>query len=202
MQTVKSRLSSENRRAEIVKVALQLSAVRSPGDITTSDIAHVMGLTQGAVFRHFSSKEGIWLAVAEWIDKTLLSSIEAAVEENPGARQGLTAAFRTHVKFVLENPGVPRVIFHELQHPDDTQVKVRIRTMLQNYRNLVICLLQEAKNSGVASSDLNEGAAAALFIGAIQGLVMQSMLAGSVNAIQSLSEGVLAIYLDSLESCK
>jgi hypothetical protein len=43
--------------------------------------------------------------------------------------------------------------------------------------------------------DLDSDAAATLFIGTIQGLVMQSMLAGDVARIRRDAPGVFAIYL-------
>jgi len=58
----KSRLSSEARQADIVQILLTLAAQQSPADITTMAIAKAIGLTQGAVFRHFPTKEAIWLS--------------------------------------------------------------------------------------------------------------------------------------------
>ena len=40
-----------------VKAVLELTAVQNPGEITTTEIAAQMGLSQGGIFRHFSSKD-------------------------------------------------------------------------------------------------------------------------------------------------
>ena len=50
------------RKASLIEAALNLAAQRSPAGITTGDLAAAVGITQGAVFRHFSSKEAIWLS--------------------------------------------------------------------------------------------------------------------------------------------
>lgn len=192
------RLATEARQAVIVQTVLQLAAGRSPGDITTADIAAAMGLTQGAVFRHFPNKEAIWLAVAGWLAETLLAAIETAAAADAEPLAGLQEIFRAHVRFVMAHPGVPRFIFHELQQPGESPVKARIQAMLQAYRGLVVRLLKAAKRARRIPSGLDEAAATALFIGAIQGLVMQSMLAGNVKEISRLAEGVLAVYLSAL----
>ena len=44
---------TEIRQAGLVEAALRLAAQRSPADITTGDLAKAVGITQGAVFRHF-----------------------------------------------------------------------------------------------------------------------------------------------------
>ncbi|HEX6974797.1 MAG TPA: helix-turn-helix domain-containing protein, partial [Vicinamibacterales bacterium] len=56
------RLTTDQRQREIVATVLALARERGPDAITTQAIAQRMGLTQGAVFRHFPDKEAIWLA--------------------------------------------------------------------------------------------------------------------------------------------
>ncbi|NMG75931.1 TetR/AcrR family transcriptional regulator [Aromatoleum diolicum] len=198
MEAVRPRRSSEARQSEIVQVVLALAGDSSPADITTARIAATMGLTQGALFRHFPTKEAIWLAVAEWIEETLLGAIEAASLTSDDPLQQLAAMFRAHVDFAATHPGAPRLIFNELQHPGDSPVKRRIRGLLGSYRGTLLQILKYAKVRKAIARDLNEEHAATLFIGAIQGLVMQSMLAGNLQDMQRAAEGVFAVYLSGL----
>lgn len=57
--------SADERRAATVEAVVQLAATQNPSDITTSAIASHMHLTQGALFRHFPSKDAILQAVME-----------------------------------------------------------------------------------------------------------------------------------------
>jgi len=197
MQTQKTRLGTEARQAETVQAVLSLAAQRSPGAITTAEVAAAMGLSQGAVFRHFATKEAIWLAVADWIQEELLGRLNEAARAEP--LSALSAVFRAHVAFVVANPGVPRLIFHELQEAGDTAVKRKVSGMLQAYRALLVGLLKQAQAAGSVAPDLDLTSACALFIGAIQGLVMQSMLAGSTAQMASQGEGMLALYLSGIK---
>ena len=187
------RLSSEARRAEIIEAVLSLSAERSPGLITTAEIAKALGLSQGAIFKHFPSKEDIWLAVAEQVANSLLATIKQAAEQATAPLAALRAVFLAHVGFVIEHPGTPRFIFHELQRAVDSPVKQRLRGMLANYRQLLVRLLEAAAQRGELDEKINQQAAASLFIGSIQGLVMQSMVAGSQLAMREQAVDVLAI---------
>ena len=67
--------------------------------------------------------------------------------------------------------------------------------MLQTYSGILIRVLQQAKIAGQVSPSLDERSAATLFIGSIQGLVMQSLLAGDVTRMRRDAVGVFAIYL-------
>ena len=128
------------RQAGLIEAALRLAAQRSQAGITTDDLAQAVGITQGAVFRHFASKESVWLAVLDWVADRLLARLRAAADAELASTQiaaplvALQAVFLAHVDFVVAYPGVPRVIFQELQQAQDTALKARVRGLLQQYR--------------------------------------------------------------------
>lgn len=186
------------RQASLVEAALQLAAHRNPADITTGDLAQAVGITQGAVFRHFASKEMIWLAALDWAAEHLITRLhnaadDAAVQANPLA--ALQAVFKAHVDFVVAHPGVPRVVFQELQYAQDTPLKASVRQLMAKYRAVVMGVLQRAQAQQLLAPGTDLPLAALLFMGSIQGLVMQSMISGQVHAIAQHAPGVFAIYL-------
>ena len=73
--SLNSRQSTESRQAEIIATVVALAAERNPADVTTTDIAKAMNVTQGALFRHFPTKEAIRLAVIEWIETQLMAKL-------------------------------------------------------------------------------------------------------------------------------
>ena len=188
------RLSTEERQVEIVEAALRLACESSPALITTGDIAAAIGVTQGAVFKHFPTKDAIWLAAMRWVRETLLQKLQAAADEAATPLDALAAMFRAHVEFVIAHPGVPRFIFHELQQPADSAAKLEVRGVLQGYRKLLLGQLAESIEQRQVSADLDPEAAATSFIGLIQGLVMQSMLTGKPAAMRLQANAVFALY--------
>ena len=192
------RQPTEIRRAEIVAAVLRLAATRSPAAITTGDMAAELGFSQGAVFRHFPAKDAIWMAVLDWVDAELIAALDAAAQQGATPLEGLERVFMAHIRFVVASPGVPRIIFHELQHPDDTPLKQRVRALLGRYRQILARLLDAAADRGLLLAGLDRQAAATLFIGTIQGLVMQSMLAADASAIEDDARRVVALYLRAI----
>lgn len=195
---------TEVRQASLVEAALLLAAQRSPSSITTGELASAVGITQGAVFRHFDSKEAIWLAVLDWVTEALMAHLKAAADAATLARAGhsevaqplaaLRAVFLAHVDFVVTHPGVPRVIFQELQSPGDTAMKSRVRGLMQRYRQLLMQLLQQAQAEQAIATDTHLPAAAVLFVGAVQGLVIQALMSGDAPAMALQAPSVFAIY--------
>lgn len=196
--TTQARQSTELRQAEIIATMLRLAAERNPADITTTDIAKAMRVTQGALFRHFATKEAIRLAVVEWIEAQLLGALLAARQAAPDALAALRAMFLAHVRFAQAYPGVPRLIFAELQQAEASPVRLVVQKIMQRYRQVLAETLAQAMAAKRIRADVDCQAAASLFLGGIQGLVIQSMLSGSDAALERQAEAVLDLYLAGL----
>ena len=190
-----TRLPTQARQAEIVNAALRLAQTTSPATITTTDLAQAMGLSQGALFKHFASKDAIWLAVMEWVTENLLGELEAAATSTDQPIRALQNVFDAHVNFVVNHSGVPRVIFHELQAAADSPLKQQVRRLMQSYRQLLVRLLGTAVQRGEAPAGLDTAAAATLFMGIVQGLVMQSMMSGQIAGMRVQSSQIFALYV-------
>ena len=190
------RLTSDERQREIVAAVLALARERGPDAITTQAIADRIGVTQGAVFRHFPDKEAIWLAVFAWVRVSLGEAINAAIARHASPLAKIEAAFMAHVAFIAANPGVPRVLFHELQYPDDSPVRREVREMMTAYGKRLGLLFNHARTAGELPAGLNVALAPMLYIGAVQALVIQSALAGDEAAMQKRARQLFPLLLD------
>ncbi len=193
-------LPADERRAATVDAVIALAAEQNPSDITTNAIAQRMGLTQGALFRHFPTKDAILQEVMNWVSQRLLAKADQAAQGASSPLAALEAVFLAHTDFVSRHPGVPRMLFGELQRPGDTLPKQVVQTMINAYSGRLRQLLEAGKAQGELDATLDVEAAAALFIGTVQGLVMQSMLVCDVARIRKDAPGVFAIYRRGIRS--
>ncbi len=193
-------LPAETRREVTVEAVVALAAERNPSDITTAAIASHMKLTQGALFRHFPTKDAIWEAVMGWVADRLLARVDRAATACASPLAALQAIFEAHVDFVTEHPGVPRMLFGELQRAEATPAKRAALALLQRYGQRIRAHLQAGRAAGEISPELDLDAAATLFVGTIQGLVMQSLIAGDMGLIRDSAPRVFAIYLAGIRS--
>ncbi len=185
-----------------VETVVDLAAEQNPADITTGAIAKRMGVSQGALFRHFSSKDAILQAVMKWVSERLLARIDKATTIAASPLEAIEAAFMAHIHFIAEHPGVPRMLFVELQRTEQTMAKRMARTLLQVYGARLGRLFMDGKRGGQLLASLDEKAAATLFIGMVQGLAMQSHIEGNVKRIRESAPGVFALYRRSVEAEK
>ncbi len=194
MENNPKRCPADERKKVTVEAVVELAAEQNPSEITTAAIAKRMHLTQGALFRHFPSKDAIWQAVMEWVAERLLARIDKAIQTAASPLGALEAIFMTHIDFVTLHPGVPRMIFGELQRAGDTQTKKMVRTLINRYGDRLRLLIEQGKSLGELAPDVDTTAASTLFIGMIQGLVMQSLLADDIYRMRLDAPGVFATY--------
>jgi len=159
-----------------------------------------MGLTQGALFRHFPTKDAILQAVMTWVQERLLARVDQAATGETSPLAALEATFMAHIDFVSEHPGVPRMLFGELQRTGETLPKRIVQTLIRRYAERLHGLIEAGKARAEIDADLDTDAATVLFIGTIQGLVMQSLLAGDVASMRRDAPGTFAIYRRGIRS--
>ncbi|WP_334150740.1 TetR/AcrR family transcriptional regulator [Hyphomicrobium sp.] len=187
-------LPADERRKRTVEAVVTLAGKQNPSQITTAAIAKHMSVTQGALFRHFPSKDAIWEMVMEWVAESLLNRIDRAAGSETSPLEALRAVFDSHVNFVIEHPGVPRMMFGELQRAEATPAKKVAHGLMRRYAERLTRKLEDAKKVGEVVAETDSRAAAILFIGMLQGLVMQSMLAGNIEAARINSAGVFQVF--------
>lgn len=198
MQARTRHLPADERKAVTVDAVVELAAEQNPSEITTAAIAKRMRLTQGALFRHFPSKEAIWQSVLEWVAAKLLARTDKAAQAAPSPLAAIAAMFKAHIDFIAEHPGVPRVLFGELQNHENTPTKRMVQTLINGYRERLKAIMDKGKAAGELDEALDTRAAATLFIGMIQGLVIQSLLAGDAARLKKEAPGAFEIFRNGI----
>lgn len=200
MRSSNKHLPAEKRRTVTIEAVVELAGEQNPSEITTAGIAKRMGLTQGALFRHFPNKDAILQAVMEWVAERLMSLIEKVINAELSPLTALESIFMAHVDFITEYPGIPRMLFGELQRSEETAPKRITQALIHRYAERLNRLFEQGKTCGELDENFDNEAAATLFIGTIQGLVMQSLIAGDVSHMRRNAPKVFAIYQRGIRS--
>jgi AcrR family transcriptional regulator len=98
-------LSADERRRQIVDVALAEFAIKGLHGTTTEDIARRAGITQPYVFRLFGTKKQLFLAAVERGFDRVQETFEAAADEtsgDAGAEQRLRAMGRAYQRLLQD----------------------------------------------------------------------------------------------------
>ena len=197
-EVAKRRLSTEERQGEIIRVAVELAAEKGVDSVTTQDMADAMHLTQGAIFRHFATKDDIWVAVMQWIRERLMQVLNKAAADATDPLDAIERMFLAHVAFIGKHPAIPRLLFSELLHKKNSKLRQLIQEIISGYEARIAGLLDAAKAQSMVSADLDSKSAAVLYIGMIQGLVMQTSIFGGKRSLLQEAEKTFPIYLHGI----
>lgn len=200
LTTARKRLSTEERQEEIVRVAVELAADKGVESVTTQDMAQAMHVTQGAIFRHFASKDDIWFAVVVWVRERLMGVLEKAAAGGTDPLDTVQRMFTAHMGFIAQHPAIPRLLFSELLHKKSSRFRELIVGLIAGYEARIAGLLEQAKAQGLVRTDLDCGSAALLYIGMIQGLVLRSNVLDAQQTLHTSAQATFAVFCAGLRN--
>jgi AcrR family transcriptional regulator len=150
-----TRLRSSARREELISVATNLFASRGYYSVTVDDIGEAVGLTGPALYRHFSSKEALLVAVFDHIMDQLTARLREVLSAAPDPGSALLDIVRFHVEFAIEhrqNVAVWRQEFHHLPEPDRWRQRRAQRLYVEEWVDLVHELRPDLSDTEVRTS--------------------------------------------------
>ncbi len=177
-------------RSRVIDAATRLFARRGFHRTTTADIAAAIGMTQGAVFHHFPTKEALRDAVIDRLARGLERYRECLAD---GAS---SAAVRRLVGVMVEQ-------FR--RQPDGTICLAALATEYAGSGDPVLARIREAYEGFVGAFEAalahhprvrNPRAAAIAFVGAVQGGAIQGLLREGEVDIADLAEGFLSLLAE------
>lgn len=117
MATTKSRIyQPEKTRASIVKAGLKLFGANGYHGTSVGDIARAAGITKGAFYHHFQSKEDLLLLIHQEYADYQLEVMQAVLAENDSAVEQLQGLIRCIVEAVGRYKPNVTIFFQERRY--------------------------------------------------------------------------------------
>lgn len=195
---MRTRKRSSDRKAEIVEATLLLVAELGPERVTTQAVATRVGITQAGVFRHFSTKRDLWLAVADWVVAEAQHRWSAASKRADGPVATMKAVLMAQIKFIQDTPAVPSLIFSRELHSQNEELRQAFHSMATNFHALLANLARQSQANGELSGDINPQDIASLLSTLTPGLATRWSLSGRAFNLANEGERLLCIMLDCL----
>jgi TetR/AcrR family transcriptional regulator len=87
MSSSPQRMPAEDRRRQVVEVAMNLFSKKGFGGTTTKEIAAAAGISEAIIFRHFATKRDLYTAIIEYnlhsaSSQQVLGDIQACMDRN------------------------------------------------------------------------------------------------------------------------
>lgn len=97
-------LSSTNKRSQIVKSAIELFAQKGYDGTTIKDISGAAGVTDGAMYRHFTSKEELARLIFEALIEDYSNELHRIISEYPDLKRRVKETVNLTYQYYQEYP--------------------------------------------------------------------------------------------------
>ena len=162
------RQSTRIRRRQIIDAARDLITSTGMESLTIDAIAEAVGMTEGAIYRHFVSKSAILSLLIDDIEETLLSTLRGARVDGAPAMEDLERILEAHLNDVEGRGAVSFIIIAEATGFDGIGLHGRVALMLTHYLEFLQEVLEDGKREGSIRPDVDVQAGATAFLGLIQ----------------------------------
>lgn len=187
-----SRRSSEVRQIELTDAALHIIATSGIAALSTRTLAAQVGLSSGALFRHFPSLDALLEAVVARVESVLDSTYPP--RELP-ARERLERFVEARSAAVGNKVGMLRLVLSEqflLALPKNASV--RLAACVHKSREYVRNCLREGQEAGEIRADVEANALAVIVMGTIQMLALSTSSPRHRTAeARAVREGLVAL---------
>jgi AcrR family transcriptional regulator len=159
------------RRKQIVSAARKLIVKYGSEHVTVRRMADEIGVTEGAIYRHFKSKKDILLLLVDDIEDTLIEDITKSDQGSIDSLEVLDKIINSHISAIQQRKGITFLVIAEIISLGDKKLNKRVAEVIDKYTDSIQKILSEGVRSGIIRSDLDLSSASRLFFSITQGLV-------------------------------
>ncbi|MBT9589362.1 MAG: nucleoid occlusion factor SlmA [Thiobacillus sp.] len=117
------------RRLQILQTLAAMLQEPQPEKITTAALAARIGVSEAALYRHFSSKAQMYEGLIEFIEQTLFGLIARITADTPSPAAQVEAILSMLLNFAAKNPGMTRVLIGDALVHENERLQKRINQL-------------------------------------------------------------------------
>jgi TetR/AcrR family transcriptional regulator, transcriptional repressor for nem operon len=156
-----------------------------------SDITSATGLTKGAIYRHFKSKDELELETLTHLSTIMYQKLRDQIKGKKNAGDKLVAIFRYFESYINNPPikgGCP--LLNAAIEVDDAHPMLRkgANKILTVLRDSIITILHNGIQHGQIKTGIDKEFYASLIIASLEGAIMMSKLNGNSNDIKKITK--------------
>jgi AcrR family transcriptional regulator len=177
------------RREQIAQAGLSLVASQGLKGLSMAGVASQVGLVASAIYRHFKNKDQMIDAILNLIRDKLMDNIKEVCDETPDSLERLERLLMRHTQLILENQGIPRIVFSEDVYNGRPQRKAKMHGIVKEHLDAVEDIVRQGQQEGMIRSDIDAVRVSVMFLGLIQPpMILWHLSEGKFDLIKQAEE--------------
>ena len=122
------------RQFEIIDAAGRILTTSGVSGLTIKNLAKEMQFSEGAIYRHFASKEDIVVAMLQFLAHTMDERFTAVIKPEQSPEKKLKSIFATQFTFFEENPHFVVAVFSDGLMEENIRINQTIGKIMEGQR--------------------------------------------------------------------
>jgi AcrR family transcriptional regulator len=187
---------SEETRAKILESAIKLFSIQGYNKASVDDICTEAGISKGAFYHHFKSKQELFLALLDGWLQAIDSAIEASKDKTaPETFMQMTEAFP--YIFETAGDGLPMFLEFSLQASRDKKIWEASIAPYRRYHKYFTSLIKKGVEEG-SFVEVDPELASRMIVSTAMGLLLQSLLDPKGANWEKVARGSTNLLVNSL----
>lgn len=193
-----SRMKAHDRRRQLLEAAVYCFAVHGYRGTTTLRLARAAGVSQPVLYRHFPSKQALFVALLEQAGRETLRQWRTATAPLASSMDRLRVLLRLNPATHPQLGRFYRIIFHAQSEINDPLILAALRRHYQRYAQFLSRLVHAAQRAGQVRKDVLAAGLAWQLIHSAIGFAFIKPLAIPGHATPAAVEQAIGLLLEQL----
>ena len=190
--------STEIRQEQIKQAVLDIIYTDGLKNLSTRNLAKRIGMSEGAIFRHFATKQDIILAIIKDVQYDFIGSLRIIANSTTEPEERLNRFLCQTVKYLTQNKGITMLMFSEASHHNDEALKNSLLQIFNNQKKFVSKIIHDGIALGIWDEAIPVENVAMIYMGIPVSLNIELVLNGGEFNIDNFCHRMMQLLLKML----
>ncbi len=140
---------STKRRKQIKEALFDILVNDGINKLSTKNISEKAGISEGTLYRHFSSKTDIYLSIVSDVEKDLFSKLQKIAYSSHPPRKRLKMFICEHYKYLTSHRGVSLLLFSLATYNNNQQLLTELSQLFNLQKDYFCKIITDGMENGI-----------------------------------------------------
>ena len=177
------------RQVQIFNAAIKLIGAGGIQTLTTKHLSAAVGISEAAIYRHFSGKTEILRGVLVYLRAGIIRRLKTIANDNIPASEKIKRIILDQSKAFSDRPEIVVVLLSEGLYQNEKELSDLIFSIMQQSASIYQAIIKEGQSSGEIRNDIDSRQITSIIMGTLRFNVIQWHLSGfSINLTEKNSQ--------------
>lgn len=190
------------RKESIILTTIDVMNEYGVQALSTREVARREGVSEGAIFKHFTKKNDLIIAVLDTYSKQDKVIHDSALSSELEAKEAISLLFESLALYYERYPAITSITqaLEELQY--NIELNDKIKAIINARRECLVTLIEKGQMKHQIKADADKNALADILVGTFNGLCLKWRMNNYDFSLKEDSHNAIQIILNAFDQLK